>query len=231
MTKDSTPTQTKNKLELVYIDVGSLELLEGNPRQLKDPQGLKKLKTLIKEHGFSNPLQIWRGGSSGKYTILCGNHRFVAGTELGMTSFPCFIYEGSKGRALARALSDNKSSEWTEWDITPLSDVLINVKADEVRLPELTGFDPEELGNLIDNVEAAGKYKRPDFTELIEQLDGERGKTDKNRNWFYVEFYGDDKMFGELRELVKEHLVRSSPHELDPKWFANMVKEACKDNG
>lgn len=136
------------KLELVYIDAGNLKVLEGNPRQLRDSEGVKKLKTLIEEHGFQNPLQVWKGGDDKGYTILCGNHRYIAGSELNITSFPCIVYDGTKEKALARALSDNKSSEWTEWLHPALSDVIVKIDVGDFSVPDLTGFSPIELENL-----------------------------------------------------------------------------------
>lgn len=158
----STPTETKNKLELVYIEANKLRLLEGNPRQLRDSHGVKKLKTLIKEHGFQNPLQVWKGGDNGGATILCGNHRFIAGKELGMTSFPCIVYVGIKTKALARAISDNKSGEWTEWKLPDLPDILVEIDTGEFSVPELSGFDQTEIDSLVASSESPDNFKEYD---------------------------------------------------------------------
>lgn len=164
----STPTGMKDKLELIYMEADSLELLEGNPRQLKDSEGVKKLKTLIEEHGFQNPLQVWKGGDNGNAIILCGNHRFIAGVELGMKSFPCIVYHGDKARALARAISDNKSGEWTEWRLPNLPNLLTEIDTGEFSVPDLTGFSEVELAGVLEDsswdsdVDALDKIKETD---------------------------------------------------------------------
>jgi ParB/RepB/Spo0J family partition protein len=100
------------KLEIIYLPASSLVKLPGNPRRDTDPDAIGKLAVLIKAHGFQNPLQVFK--ENGTYTIIAGNHRYDAGLSLGMTDFPCLVYEGDRKAALARAISDNKSAEWSE---------------------------------------------------------------------------------------------------------------------
>lgn len=130
------------KLEIIYIPAGSLVKLKGNPRINTDPKGIERLALLIKEHGFQNPLQIWKSG--GKYEILAGNHRFEAGLMLGMTEFPCIVYEGTRKQALARAISDNKANTWTDWDVPLLKDLLIELDDGSIDM-HITGFNSHEL--------------------------------------------------------------------------------------
>lgn len=137
-----------NKLEIIYINHSQLHLLENNPRRIKDPGAIEKLKILIKEHSFQNPLQVYQE-KDGSYSILCGNHRFMAAKELGYTEFPCIVYTGDRKRALARAISDNKSSEWTEYDYPKLADMFIEIDTGDFELPDLTGFDTSETEEII----------------------------------------------------------------------------------
>lgn len=129
-------------LAIVYIPAESLVKLPGNPRINKDPKAIERLAKLIKQHGFQNPLQTFK--ENGKHTIIAGNHRFDAGLSLGMTEFPCIVYEGTKKQALARAISDNKSNEWTDWDIPILKDLLINLDCGDIDM-SITGFNSHEL--------------------------------------------------------------------------------------
>lgn len=64
-----------NKLQIVYLKAGQLQPLAGNPRQTKDPDTIRKLARLIKAHGFRVPLEVYKE-TTGKYSIVCGNHRF-----------------------------------------------------------------------------------------------------------------------------------------------------------
>lgn len=136
------------RLEIVYIHKDKLRKLPNNPRQEYDPDAVEKLKKLIKGHGFQNPLQVYK--ERGQYTILCGNHRFDAALELGYEEFPCIIYKGTKKKAIARCLSDNKSNQWTEWDIPGLKDIFADLDDGEFDM-DLTGFDEDEIMGFFDN--------------------------------------------------------------------------------
>lgn len=121
--------------------------MEGNPRKIIKPEGLRILTGLIREHGFQNPLQVYREGPKG-YTILCGNHRFKAGQAMGMSSFPCIEYKRTHKEAMARAVSDNKSAEITDWDIPLLKDLLTDLDDGDFDM-ELTGFTDDDLEDLF----------------------------------------------------------------------------------
>ncbi len=110
----------RGKLGIIYLNISELQKLPGNPRRDVDPKAIEKLTKLIKAYGFRNPLEVFP--ENGIYTILCGNHRFDAGLTLGMTEFPCLVYSGDRKAALARAISDNKSGDWTEWSFTERTD-------------------------------------------------------------------------------------------------------------
>ena len=141
-------------LEIKYIDGSDLYVLEGNPRQ-SSTEAVNQLAALINKHGFQNPLQVYCEGPE-KWTILCGNHRFAAGLKVGMKSFPCIEYRGSRNEAIGRAISDNKSNEWTKWDIPMLKDLLADVDDGQYPLGGLTGFADDEMGELF-NYEKKGK--------------------------------------------------------------------------
>lgn len=137
------PTIKKgDKLAIIYIPASFLVKLQGNPRTNKDPKAIERLAKLIKQHGFQNPLNVYK--VNGKYEILVGNHRFDAGLSLGMTEFPCIVYEGNRKQALARAISDNQSNSWTDWDLPVLRDLLIELDCGDIDM-SITGFNSHEL--------------------------------------------------------------------------------------
>jgi DNA modification methylase len=80
--------------------------------------------------------------------VLCGNHRFDAGVKMGMSEFPCIVYAGDRQQAIARAVSDNQSGAWTEWDIPLLKDIFVDFENNGVDL-EITGFNESELSELF----------------------------------------------------------------------------------
>lgn len=105
-----------SQLTITYIPATKLHHLPDNARKLKDKQAIEKLRGLIRSHGFRSPLEVWKD-ESGRWIIIVGNHRFKAGKLEGMKEFPCIEYTGTRDMALARALSDNASNEWTAWNI------------------------------------------------------------------------------------------------------------------
>lgn len=135
-------SENQNRLEIIYLSSSDLVKLPGNPRKDKDPKAIERLAKLIKAHGFQNPLNVYK--ENRKYLIIVGNHRFDAGLSLGMMEFPCIVYEGDKKAALARAISDNRSSEWTEWDTPILKELFIELDTGDFDI-HLTGFNSHEL--------------------------------------------------------------------------------------
>lgn len=156
------------RLEIIYLAAPELSKLPGNPRRDKDPKAIERLAKLITAHGFQNPLQVYR--EHGRYTIIAGNHRFDAGLSLGMTEFPCIVYEGDKKAALARAISDNKSNEWTEWDLPILKELFIELDTGDWDI-HLTGFNSHELELMMTAVapppEGEGGDPEPEKPNII----------------------------------------------------------------
>lgn len=135
------------KLEIVYISISELDKLPGNPRKLADPDAIDKLKRLISEHGFQNPIQCYKE-ETGRYTVICGNHRLEAAIDLGYSELPCIVYQGDRNKAIARAISDNKSSDWTSWDYPMLKDMIVEIDTGELDLV-LTGFTNDEVESIM----------------------------------------------------------------------------------
>lgn len=150
----------KKKLAIKYFPTDALTTFPGNPRKVKDPDAVKKLTKLIEAHGFQNPLQVWQ--HEGVTYILCGNHRFKAACDLGYTELPCIVYSGTKEEALSRVISDNKSSDWTEFDYPLLRGMITDIDLGHLDI-EITGFTAEELGGIFD-------YQAPE-EEIDEQGD------------------------------------------------------------
>lgn len=153
-------------IKIIYIEADVLCLLENNPRQTSK-DAVKQLAALINEHGFQNPLQVYFDGPA-TWTILCGNHRYAAGLSLGMTSFPCIEYHGDRTKAIGRAISDNRSNEWTKWDIPLLKDLLADVDDGDIDVGDLTGFEIDHLDKLFDYEPKVKKVKCPECKHEFE---------------------------------------------------------------
>lgn len=152
-----TKREMNEKIKIEYIDKSKLKKLSNNPRKDKDKDAIGRLSKLITEHGFQNPMQVYLE-TNGAYTVLCGNHRFDAGVKMGMSEFPCIVYSGDRQQAMARAVSDNQSGAWTEWDIPLLKDILADFENSDLDI-ETTGFTGVELDELFNGLPIPGDNK------------------------------------------------------------------------
>jgi ParB family chromosome partitioning protein len=142
----TTKAVVNQRLEIVYLPTSCLVKLPGNPRKDTNADAIKKLAYLIAVHGFQNPLQVF--AEDGKHIILAGNHRFDAGMSLGIKEFPCLIYSGDRKAAMARAISDNKSADWTDFDFPLLKDMIIEIDDGEFDL-DMTGISVDERNEIF----------------------------------------------------------------------------------
>jgi len=125
-------------LRKLCVPIDSVKLWKDNPR--KNDGAAKKLAELIVRNGFRVPIVVDQAG-----IIRAGNTRFKAAKLLGMASIPVirqtFISEVA---ATAFALSDNKASEFSQWD----DDVLERLMKTEGITFEETGFDKQDFDML-----------------------------------------------------------------------------------
>lgn len=110
----------------VKIPVGSLEINEGqmeglptNPRYIKDENFAKLKMSLERSPEFleANPLKVYPL-DSGHYIIIGGNMRFLAGKEVGLKEFPCYVFKEETPVAKLKEflIKDNVAYGNTDWD-------------------------------------------------------------------------------------------------------------------
>jgi len=127
---------TAHNLTIVQATEGDLALFPGNARR----GNVDKLVESIRVNGFYAPLVVQK--STGY--IVCGNHRFKAAQQAGMTSFPVVYLELSDAEALKINVADNKLSDDATYDVDDLIDQLQTV--DDL---DGTGWTEEELAQLL----------------------------------------------------------------------------------
>ena len=111
-----------------------------NPRKKWD---IQKVAQSIKEFGFQQPIVVDRGG-----TIIVGHGRYEASKLLKLNSIPVTIADLPPDKAKAYRIADNKTNEFSEWDISLLQQEFTDLLDANFDL-ELTGFDHDELEGLI----------------------------------------------------------------------------------
>lgn len=100
-------------MEIIYKKVNELIEYEGNAR--KNELGVDKVAESIKKFGFLNPIAI-----DVNNTIIAGHTRLKAAKLLGLEEVPCIIQNLSEEDAKLVRIIDNKSHEYSTWDISKL---------------------------------------------------------------------------------------------------------------
>lgn len=140
------------KLKLVYVPIQELSAWKSNPRT--NDKAAEKLAKLFAEHGFINPII-----ATPDKTIRAGHTRLKAASKTDLKELPVlFVPFDSELEAQMYSVSDNKASEWSEWDHVVLLDVIAQVKKiDPNRSNFATGFTRQEIDFLGLRYGAGGK--------------------------------------------------------------------------
>lgn len=100
-------------MEIVYRKVDELVEYEGNAR--RNDAGVSKVAESIREFGFLNPITI-----DANNVIISGHTRLKAAKQLGMEEVPCIVQDLSEEDAKLARIIDNKSHEYSTWDVGKL---------------------------------------------------------------------------------------------------------------
>jgi len=147
-------------VELKTLPIEALIPFEKNPRGIKK-KDFDRIKEQIKELGFYKPLLVCRHPTEkGKYTVLGGNKRVPALTQLGFKNVEVTIVKAETDEdKMKYVLSDNDNAGY--WEDQELAEVLtamkgrIRLEMFKVHLGEgtklktvLEAFGPDEQGDL-----------------------------------------------------------------------------------
>lgn len=100
-------------MEIVYRKVDDLIEYEGNAR--RNDAGVAKVAESIREFGFLNPITI-----DANNVIISGHTRLKAAKQLEMEEVPCIVQNLSEEDAKLARIIDNKSHEYSTWDVGKL---------------------------------------------------------------------------------------------------------------
>jgi ParB-like chromosome segregation protein Spo0J len=124
-------------MEIVYKNLSELKPYENNPRD--NDGAVDIVAKSIKAFGFKVPIII-----DSDNVIVAGHTRYKAAEELRIESVPCIIADDlSPEQVNAFRLVDNKTSEFSEWDIEKLQKELSEISVD------LSEFGLERIGDMI----------------------------------------------------------------------------------
>lgn len=132
------------KLNIIYRSVNTLTLYADNAKT-HSPEQVGAIARSITEFGFTNPVLIDADGE-----IIAGHGRVLGARLAGISLVPCIVLADlTDDQKRAYRIADNKIHELGGWDLDKLASELRALDSHEFDLDNL-GFDPQELGSLLD---------------------------------------------------------------------------------
>lgn len=117
-----------------------------NPR--KNDEQVDRMASAIKEFGFRIPIVARSDGS-----VVDGHLRLKAAQRLGLKEVPVALAdELTEAQVKAFRILANKSANWAEWDTDLLKLEIQELEELDFDL-ELTGFELEEIGEIVDKMQ------------------------------------------------------------------------------
>ena len=107
-------------MDIIYKDINELKEYDDNPRD--NEAAVPKVLESIKMFGFINPIAITEDN-----TIISGHTRLKAAKLLKMDKVPCIVHKMSDEDAKLARIIDNKSNEYSTWDVFKLQAELESV--------------------------------------------------------------------------------------------------------
>jgi hypothetical protein len=158
-------------LTSLLIDIETLVPLTGNPRK----GNVDAIAASYAEFGQVKPVVV-RPNDDGTATIIAGNHQVMAARKLGWTHIAAVRMDADDARAVAFALTDNRTSELGKTDEAMVSDLLGTVIDNYSDLFENLGWDEFEVAAMEEvafmQERNAGKRENQEYIPpVIQQID------------------------------------------------------------
>lgn len=145
MARRKTEGPKATKFPIRYVETTSLNPSAYNPRKI-NPREFAKLRRLIKEFGFVEPVVLRAEGNQ----IVGGHQRVRAALAEDVKKIPAVFLNITDARAKALNLALNRIGG--EWNIPDLKDVLAELDDLEDSDIGITGFDHQEIQDLVAKV-------------------------------------------------------------------------------
>jgi DNA modification methylase len=146
----------KKEMRVTLWPLNKIIPFSRNARKIP-PQAVDKVAASIREFGWRVPIVVDKEG-----VIICGHTRLLAAQKLELKEAPVHVAEDlTPTQVRAYRLLDNRSHEESGWDVDLLGLELLDLKGMGVDL-DLTGFNLEEIDELLSRVDAPGGLTDPD---------------------------------------------------------------------
>ncbi len=144
--------------------IDSLQGYEANSRTHSKEQ-IEQIMKSMEKYGFTNPILI-----DEKKGIIAGHGRAEAALNLGYADAPCVTVTGlNKHDKAALVIADNKLAENAGWNYDALKAELGFLNDVDFDL-SLTGFDVDELADLLDIVQIDSEFDDNPYSDNIEGM-------------------------------------------------------------
>ena len=197
--------------------ISDIKPYQKNPRHKYD---INKVAQSIKEFGFQQPIVVDRAG-----VIIVGHGRYEAAKSLNLKTIPVTIADLSPEKAKAYRIADNKTNEYSDWDMGLLIQEFTDLLDNNYDL-ELTGFDSDELEKLIVG-EKEGLTDEDAVPETPEEPKAQLGDIYKLGKHKII--CGDSTELNFYEKLLENHkidlLITDPPYNVD---YEGKTKEKLK---
>lgn len=162
-----------NNIEM--ISIAKVHPYPNNPRVNKD--AVDKVAASLRAFGFRQPIVVDKD-----YVIICGHTRLEAAKRLRMKEVPVLVADDlSEEQVRAYRLADNKTAEFSEWDLDKLVD----------EIAEIMDIDMEEFGFDLSEFVEEPQVVEDDFEpEIPEEPKAKRGDIYMLGRWVYCKKCG-----------------------------------------
>jgi hypothetical protein len=162
-----TPPTALPSLTVDEVPIDDLRPDPTNPRRISEEE-LDALERSLRQFGFVQPVLARRADQ----TVIGGHQRLVAARRLGLTTVPVTWLDVTVEQARLLGLALNKISG--SWDDALLARLLADLQAKPDVDLSLSGFDEDEIGDLLRKLEVREKREHVESFDLDEALEEAR---------------------------------------------------------
>lgn len=201
--------------ETVMMSIKAVKPYAGNPRINKD--SVDKVAASLKEFGFRQPIVVDKNN-----VIIVGHTRLLAAKKLKMTEVPVLVADDmTEEQVRAYRLADNKTAEFSQWDLDKLGFELDNI----------ADIDMEQFGFDISADEEEPEITEDDFDDTLpEEPTAKRG--DIYQLGRHRLMCGDSTVLGDVEKLldgaIVDLVVTDPPYNMAYEGAGNTRDRASK---
>jgi hypothetical protein len=130
----------RDGLRIEWVPIGRLYGNPANPR-IKDA-AVEPVAASLRRFGWRQPIVARPSGE-----VIAGNTRLKAAVELGMPEVPVAWFEGPDIEAVAYAIADNRTHEFSDWDEPALAKLLEELRAEDAL--DGVGYTDSDIEELL----------------------------------------------------------------------------------